>query len=65
MTGGAAVQGTQNEQGVCGREAVTAGAYIGFSPESTVSPAARIHPLTDQAEFVGDVTMSQNIRVRH
>ena len=65
MTGGDAVQGTQNDQGVCLREAVTAGVYIVFSPESTVSPAARIHPLTDQTELVGDVTMSQNIRVRH
>ena len=65
MTGGDAVQGTQNDQRVCLREAVTAAIGVVFSPESTVSPAARIQPLTDQAELVGDVTMSQNIRVRH
>ncbi len=65
MTGGDAVQGTQNDQRVCLREAVAAGVYIVLSPESTVSPAARIQPLTDQAKLVGDATMSQNIRVRH
>ena len=42
MTGGDAVQGTQNDQRVCLREAVTAAIGVVFSPESTVSPAARI-----------------------
>jgi hypothetical protein len=65
MTGGDAVQGTQNDQRVCLREVVTAGVHVVFPPESTLSPAARIQPLADQAELVGDVTMSQNIRVRH